>query len=165
MTSSVRMLIILILCYAGMVESKEHYLSSYQVEDSCQFSLCGPEYTSEFMTGQVPRVGSCSGDCNLLAINLNTDKFTKQFLWSHCATMCQQKYSFTKYREYKARFLCMEKCYTSYQVMAPHHDLARYCIKASCPHSPHHTDVHQVDCFTACSEHVSTKVSKADWQH
>merc|ERR1719320_1295195 len=57
----------------------------------------------------------------------------------------------------------MEKCFSSYQVMAPHHDLARYCIKASCPHN-HHADVHQVDCFTACSKHVSSKVSKTDWQ-
>jgi len=138
------------------------YLSSYQVEDSCQFSLCGPEYSAEFMLDQAPKVGSCSGDCNLLAINLNTDKFSKQFLWSQCANMCQQKYSFNEYREYKPRFLCMERCYTSYQVMVPHHNLARYCIKASCPNNQ---DIHQVDCFTTCSEHVSTKVSKADWQN
>ena len=74
------------------------YLGSYQVEDSCQFSLCGPEYSSEFMAGKTPMVGSCSGYCNLLAMNLNEDKFTKQFLWSNCANMCQQKYSFSQYK-------------------------------------------------------------------
>ena len=74
------------------------YLGSYQVEDSCQFSLCGPVHSSEFMAGKAPMVGSCSGDCNLLAINLNIDKFTKQFLWSNCANMCQQKYSFSQYK-------------------------------------------------------------------
>ena len=74
------------------------YLSSYQVEDSCQFSLCGPVHSSEFMAGKAPMVGSCSGDCNLLAINLNTDKFSRQFLWANCADMCQQKYPFSQYK-------------------------------------------------------------------
>ena len=74
------------------------YLDSYQVEDSCQFNLCGPEYSAEFMVGQAPRVGSCSGDCHLLAINLNSNKFHKEFLWSNCASMCEDKYSVSKHK-------------------------------------------------------------------
>ena len=82
----------------GRNYSQAAYLGSYQVEDSCQFSLCGPDYSSEFLAGKAPMVGSCSGDCNLLAINLNTDKFTRQFLWGSCADMCQQKYPFSMYK-------------------------------------------------------------------
>ena len=74
------------------------YLDSYQVEDSCQFSLCGPEYSAEFMAGRAPRVGSCSGDCHLLAINLNSNKFHKEFLWSNCASMCGEKHSVSKHK-------------------------------------------------------------------
>ena len=74
------------------------YLDSYQVEDSCQFNLCGPEYSGEFMAGQAPRVGSCSGDCHLLAINLNSNKFHKEFLWSNCASMCADKYPVTNHK-------------------------------------------------------------------
>ena len=57
----------------------------------------------------------------------------------------------------------MESCYTSYQAISPHHNLARYCVKAVCIEKGEE-NLHQVDCFTACSEHVSRKVSKADWQ-
>ena len=77
------------------------YQDSYQVEDSCQFNLCGPEYSAEFMAGQAPRVGSCSGDCHLLAINLNSNKFHKEFLWSNCASMCDDKYPVTRPRTSK----------------------------------------------------------------
>jgi len=140
------------------------YLDSYQVEDSCQFNLCGPDYSTEFMAGQAPRVGSCSGDCHLLATNLISNKFHREFLWSNCARMCSQKYSFSQHKLYKPRFLCMETCYNSYKALSPHHNLARYCIKASCPEQKDE-NIHQVDCFTTCSKHVSTRVAKSDWQH
>ena len=74
------------------------YGGSYQIEDTCQFSLCGPLYRQEFGVGRRPLAGSCSGDCHLLAINTNTNRFTKEFLWSHCATMCSTKYNTTEYR-------------------------------------------------------------------
>ena len=66
-------------------------------------------------------------------------------------------------RLYKPRFQCMETCYTSYQAISPHHNLARYCIKAACKELEE--GLHQVDCFTACSQQVSTKVWKGDWEH
>ena len=34
-------------------------------------------FTPVCAAGAVPRVGSCSGDCNLLAINLVNSKFVK----------------------------------------------------------------------------------------
>ena len=74
------------------------YGGSYQIEDTCQFSLCGPLYRQEFGVGRRPLAGSCSGDCHLLAINTNTNRFTKEFLWSHCAIMCSTKYNTTEYR-------------------------------------------------------------------
>ena len=46
-------------------------------------------------------------------------------------------------RQYKARFMCMESCYNSYEAMSPHHNLARYCIKASCPEQKEES-IHQV---------------------
>ena len=98
--SCVILLLLPVLCSCGspVPASPALYLGSYQVEDSCQFSLCGPVHSSEFMAGKTPMVGSCSGDCNLLAIHLNTDKFSRQFLWASCADMCQQKYPFSMYK-------------------------------------------------------------------
>ena len=98
---SCAILLLPVLCSSASsvtLPSPALYLGSYQVEDSCQFSLCGPVHSSEFMAGKAPMVGSCSGDCNLLAINLNTDKFSRQFLWGSCADMCQQKYPFSQYK-------------------------------------------------------------------
>ena len=74
------------------------YGGSYLVEDTCQFSLCGPLYRQEFGVGKRPLLGSCSGDCHLLAINTNTNRFTKEFLWQQCARMCAIKYNTTQYR-------------------------------------------------------------------
>merc|ERR1719397_901617 len=136
------------------------YLDSYSVQDSCQFSLCGPEYGQEFLGG-APLVGSCSGDCHLLASNLNTDRFTREWLWSSCADMCSQKFDFVTHRHYKPRFECMESCFHSYQAISPHHSIARYCIKVTCP--PGLPDLHRVDCFSSCSQHVAASVSQQDW--
>ena len=83
----------------GEIESEGlPYGGSYLVEDTCQFSLCGPLYREEFGVGKRPRLGSCSGDCHLLAINTNTNRFTKEFLWQQCARMCAVKYNTTQYR-------------------------------------------------------------------
>ena len=57
-------------------------------------------------------------------------------------------------RQYKARFLCMESCYTSYQAMSPHHNLARYCIKASCPEQREER-IHQV---RSCSHSIFSMI-------
>lgn len=139
------------------------YGGSYQIEDTCQFSLCGPLYRQEFGVGRRPLAGSCSGDCHLLAINTNTNRFTKEFLWSHCATMCSTKYNTTEFSSYKPRFSCMSSCYSMYSPLSPHHNLARYCIQASCPHTMDQ-DMFQLDCFSQCSSHVSTSVSPPDWE-
>jgi len=148
-------------CQAQHREQQPPYLDSITIQDSCQFSLCGPHYTQEFLQGSLPKVGSCSGNCNLLAINLVSNKFTRDWLWSNCASMCNSKYDFETHREYKSRFVCMEKCHKSYQSLSPHHNLARYCAKVSCPSSGHH---HQMDCFTDCAEHVHTRVDEVDWK-
>ena len=124
------------------------YGGSYQIEDTCQFSLCGPLYRQEFGVGQRPLAGSCSGDCHLLAINTNTNRFTREFLWSHCATMCSAKYNTTQFSSYKPRFSCMSSCYSMYSPLAPHHNLARYCIQASCP-ATMDKDMHQVRMFNS----------------
>jgi len=120
-------------------------------------------YRQEFGVGQRPLPGSCSGDCHLLAINTNTNRFTREFLWSHCATMCSTKYNTTQFSSYKPRFSCMSSCYSMYSPLAPHHNLARYCIQASCP-ATMDKDMHQLDCFSECSAHVSTAVSPKDWE-
>jgi len=138
------------------------YLDSFTVQDSCQFNLCGPEYSQEFLLGSVPKVGSCSGDCNLLAINLVSNRFIKDWLWSNCASMCNSKYDFQSYRHYKSRFQCMEKCHTAYQSLSPHHNLARYCAKVSC--STLDRKSYQVDCYTGCAAHVAGNVSGSDWK-
>ena len=41
----------------GLVRAKspattEAYLDSFNIQDSCQFSLCGPEYSQEFLQGK-----------------------------------------------------------------------------------------------------------------
>jgi len=166
----VRLVMVGMVAMVGMVGAEVQgsqdppYLGSYQVEDSCQFQLCGVEYSGEFTGPQArPKVGSCSGDCHLLATNMNTNKFHREFLWSQCARMCNQKFPPSHYRQYKPRFECMEQCYTSYRALSPHHSLARYCIQASCPHQSA-GQMHQVDCFSSCSSHVSSSVAKTDWQ-
>ena len=68
------------------------------MEDSCQFSVCGPEYSSEFGVGRSPSVGSCSGECDHLAETLITNRFSREFLWSSCAKMCADKYSLALFR-------------------------------------------------------------------
>merc|ERR1712130_919384 len=138
------------------------YLDSFTIQDSCQFNLCGPEYSQEFLQGSVPKVGSCSGDCNLLAINLVSNKFIRDWLWSNCASMCHSKFDFQKYRHYKSRFQCMEQCHSSYQSVSPHHNLARYCAKVSC--SSLDSKTYQIDCYSGCTSHVSTNVSGTDWR-
>ena len=36
-------------------------------------------------------------------------------------------------RDYKSRLSCMSSCFSLYTPMSPHHNLARYCMQASCP--------------------------------
>ena len=74
------------------------YLGSYQVEDSCQFVVCGQDFSQEFGVGVRPSPGSCSGDCDQLAASLVTNRFSREFLWSSCARMCQDKYSIALFR-------------------------------------------------------------------
>ena len=76
----------------------EPYVGSYQVEDSCQFVLCGQDFSNEFGVGVSPTHRSCSGDCHDLATSLIDNKFTKDFLWSKCASMCSDKYNFSSFR-------------------------------------------------------------------
>ena len=94
------------------------YGGSYQIEDTCQFSLCGPLYRQEFGVGRRPLAGSCSGDCHLLAINTNTNRFTREFLWSHCATMCSAKYNTTQFRSEVFRIKNIQLNYTFQLVQA-----------------------------------------------
>lgn len=77
---------------------KQAYVGSYQVEDSCQFLICGQEFNHEFGVGASPAAESCSGDCHDLASSLITNRFTKDFLWSKCASMCSDKYNFSTFR-------------------------------------------------------------------
>lgn len=35
------------------VESQGPYLDSFTIQDSCQFSLCGPEFSQEFLQGKM----------------------------------------------------------------------------------------------------------------
>ena len=74
------------------------YLGSYQVEDSCQFVVCGQDFSQEFGVGLRPSQGSCSGDCDQLAASLVTNRFSREFLWSSCARMCQDKYTLQLFR-------------------------------------------------------------------
>ena len=80
--------------------SPEPYLGSYDVEDSCQYQLCGPKYAAEFAGGQSgqPKVGSCSGDCDALARKLVNSKFKKELMWGMCTRMCREKYPNQEYR-------------------------------------------------------------------
>ena len=107
------------------------FLGNFLIEDSCQFQLCGSSYSMEW-GGEPPLAGSCSGDCSLLAITLNSNRFHKEFLWSSCARMCGNKFPADRNPEYKNRFLCMESCYSAYSLVSPHHNIARYCMKAAC---------------------------------
>ena len=81
------------------VESQaQPYLGSYQVEDSCQFAVCGQEFSQEFGVGVRPSQASCSGDCDQLAVSLVTNRFSREFLWSSCTNMCNDKYSQALFR-------------------------------------------------------------------
>merc|ERR1712157_280380 len=115
MTAFLTMTVLVITVKGGetVVLDQPPYLSNYLIEDDCQ----------------QPKVGSCSGDCHLLAVNLVNNKFHKEYLWSNCARMCSNKYTFDTFREYKARFECMSVCYNLYNQLSPHHDLARFCMK------------------------------------
>ena len=49
-------LITTLVMAVGLVRAKspattEAYLDSFNIQDSCQFSLCGPEYSQEFLQG------------------------------------------------------------------------------------------------------------------
>ena len=77
--------------------SSEPYLGSYDVEDSCQYQLCGPKYAAEF-AGSSPKVGSCSGDCDALARKLVNSKFKRELMWGMCTRMCREKYPNQEYR-------------------------------------------------------------------
>jgi hypothetical protein len=120
------------------------FLGNFLIEDTCQFHLCGPAYGGEWGTGGPPKAGSCSGDCSLLAITLNGNKFHKEFLWSSCGRMCGAKYPADQSPEYKNRFLCMESCYAAYALVSPHHNIARYCMQAACDTRTSHATLHQV---------------------
>ena len=81
------------------VESQaQPYLGSYQVEDSCQFVVCGQDFSQEFGLGLRPSQGSCSGECDQLATSLVTNRFSREFLWSSCTNMCNDKYSQALFR-------------------------------------------------------------------
>lgn len=144
------------------VSSGSHFHNSYQIQDDCQFQLCGLKFNSEFGLDTTPTAGSCSGDCDLLSINLATGKFQKEFLWPNCARICQNKFPFSEFSEYKPRFMCMETCYNSYNKIAPHHDLARYCLQVSCPVSSE-DKMSQLECFEQCSSHAVTSVPEESW--
>ena len=75
------------------------------------------------------------------------------------------------------RLSCMSSCFSLYSPLAPHHNLARYCIQASCPAGPPATPqvslpprpalrctALQLDCFARCSSHVSVHVAPRDWE-
>jgi len=150
---------------ANKIKDSLPFLGNFLIEDKCQFDLCGPAYTSEWggAPGQEPVAGSCSGDCSLLAITLNQNKFHKEFLWSACANMCGKKFPADKFPEYKNRFQCMESCYTAYNKISPHHNIARYCLQAACRAlSP--DSGHQIDCFEGCAEHVSGSLPETSWR-
>jgi hypothetical protein len=126
------------------VQDSPPFLGNFLIEDTCQFQLCGPAYGGEWGVGGPPLAGSCSGDCSLLAITLNANKFHKEFLWSSCARMCGAKYPADQSPEYKNRFLCMESCYAAYALVSPHHNIARYCMQAACDTKSSTGSMHQV---------------------
>ena len=83
---------------AGVQAARKPYLASFNIEDSCQFRICGSEYVEEF-GGRDPLPGSCSGECNDLAHRLAAHStFKKDFMWAKCATMCAEKYSPSEYK-------------------------------------------------------------------
>jgi len=129
---------------ADRVQDAAPFLGNFLIEDTCQFQLCGPAYGGEWGTGGPPVAGSCSGDCSLLAITLNANKFHKEFLWSSCARMCGAKHPADQSPAYKNRFLCMESCYAAYALVSPHHNIARYCMQAACDTRSSPTTMHQV---------------------
>ena len=55
----------------------------------------------------------------------------------------------------------MSSCFSVYSSLAPHHNLARYCIQASCPADQ---SLPQLDCFSQCSSHVTSSVAAQDWE-
>ena len=74
----------------------EPYLGSYDVQDTCQYNLCGPDFNGEFAGGK-PVVGSCSGDCDALVHKMVNSKFKKEFMWRKCTDMCGEKYPIKEY--------------------------------------------------------------------
>ena len=76
----------------------EPYLGSYNVQDSCQFKLCGTDHLGEFGYEKSPTPGSCSGDCDALVHRLVNSKFKKEFMWSKCTAMCAEKYPTSEYK-------------------------------------------------------------------
>ena len=112
--TNLRLLPLLSLVMAGLTMAKvaspgEHqshhmespgppYLGSYQVEDSCQFVVCGQDFSQEFGPGLRPSEGSCSGECDQLASSLVTNRFSREFLWASCSRMCADKYTFQLFR-------------------------------------------------------------------
>ena len=90
-------------CHGVMEELRYYNEKKWNRHQEQDFCLC--------------RVGSCSGDCHLLATNMNTNKvrcqllsssgnpklklrfqFHREFLWSQCARMCNAKFPPAHYR-------------------------------------------------------------------
>ena len=50
------MMMIVMMVMSGLVSGESEvqgpYLDSFTIQDSCQFSLCGPEFTREFLQGK-----------------------------------------------------------------------------------------------------------------
>ena len=102
---------------AGGAAGSEPYLGSYAVQDGCQYSVCGPDYSDQFGSqwgpgpGVTPRPGSCSGECDSLARRLiGSDRFKKEFLWGRCADMCLEKYPVDEYRYEKKGPIVVQYC-------------------------------------------------------
>ena len=65
------------------------------------------------------------------------------------------------FSDYKSRLSCVSSCFSVSSSLAPHHNLARYCIQASCPADQ---SLPQLDCFSQCSSHVTRSVAPQDWE-
>ncbi len=94
----------------------EPFLGNYDVKDSCQYNLCGPDWQSGngIRSQSGPRGGgagtpgglggahgpaeSCAAACSATAHKLANSKFKREFLWGKCAGMCMEKYPTKDYR-------------------------------------------------------------------
>ncbi len=90
----------------------------------------------------------------------------------HCAISCSPwllrvltSLPSAPFRRYHERLACMDECFSAFESVAPHHEVARACYNAACSERMRDkTGRTGMECFERCTHHAATRVPKEDWR-